>query len=210
MKSGDPIVFIVDDDYRVREALCSLVESVGLRVAAFDSGVAFLEFEKPDAPACLILDLKLPGLDGLDIQQELQAGNAPPIVFISAQGDVPSSVRAMKAGAIDFLTKPFPEHELLRAIKAGIASDIAARQQRAELGELQRNYDLLTPREREVFRFVAAGFANKETAADLGISEVTIGVHRSQVMRKMKARSLAELVRMADRLGIVPATGPSK
>jgi FixJ family two-component response regulator len=146
----------------------------------------------------------------LDIQQELQAGNAPPIVFISAQGDVPSSVRAMKAGAIDFLTKPFPEHELLRAIEAGIASDIAARQQRAELGELQRNYDLLTPREREVFRFVAAGFANKETAADLGISEVTIGVHRSQVMRKMKARSLAELVRMADRLGIVPATGPSK
>jgi len=210
VKSEDPIVFVVDDDDRVREALCSLIQSAGLRVAAFDSGSAFLAFEKPDAPACLVLDLNLPGINGLDLQQELLGGNAPPIVFISAHGDVPSTVRAMKAGAIDFLSKPFPVPALLRAIEAGIASDKAAIRQRAELGELQRNYALLTPREREVFRFVAAGFANKETAADLGISEVTIGVHRSQVMRKMKARSLAELVRMADRLGIILATGPSK
>lgn len=210
MRSGDPIVFVVDDDYRVRDALCSLIESVGLRVAAFDSGSAFLAFEKPDAPACLILDLKLPGINGLEIQQELLAGHAPPIIFISAQGDVSSSVQAMKAGAIDFLAKPFRERELLRAIEAGIASDRAARQHRADLGELQRNYAALTPREREVFRFVAAGFANKETAAELGISELTIGVHRSQVMRKMKARSFAELVRMADKLGMTLATDPSK
>jgi len=210
MKYDDPIVFIVDDDHRVREALCSLIESIGLRVAAFDSGSAFLAFEKPDAPACLVLDLNLPGLNGLDIQQELLAGDAPPIVFVSAYGDVPSSVQAMKSGAIDFLSKPFRELDLLRAIESGIASDKAARQQRAELGELQRNYGLLTPREREVFRFVAAGFANKVTAADLGISELTIGVHRSQVMRKMKARSLAELVRMADKLGIKMAIDLTK
>jgi FixJ family two-component response regulator len=205
MNSENAIVFLVDDDRRVRTALCSLIESFGLRVEAFDSGAAFLAFEKPDVPACLILDLNLPGLNGLDIQRQLLSGSAPPIVFISGQGDVPSSVQAMKAGAIDFLSKPFGEQELLRAIETGIAADRAARQQRAELGELRHNLNLLTPREREVFRFVAAGLANKETAAELGISEATIGVHRGQVMRKMKARSLAELVRMADRLGLVPA-----
>jgi FixJ family two-component response regulator len=176
----------------------------GWPVLTFSSGSAFLEFEKPDAPACLVLDLNLPGISGLDLQQELLAGHAPPIVFISAYGDIHSSVRAMKAGAIDFLSRPFGAQELLRAIEAGIASDQAARQKRAELDELERNHALLTPREREVFRLVAAGLANKETAADLGISDVTVGVHRSQVMRKMKARSLAELVRMADKLGKRP------
>ncbi|HEX4773374.1 MAG TPA: response regulator [Bryobacteraceae bacterium] len=210
MKTGDPIVFVVDDDYRVRRALCSLIESVGFQVAGFDSGSAFLAFEKPDAPACLVLDLNLPDINGLEVQEELLAGNAPPIIFISAQGDVPSSVQAMKAGAIDFLSKPFRERDLLRAIEAGIAADTAARRRREEVSELQHNYALLTPREREVFRFVAAGFANKEAAADLGISDVTIGVHRSQVMRKMKARSLAELVRMADKIGVALAAGPSK
>ena len=206
MNSGSPIVFVVDDDYRVREALSSLISSVGLRVATFGSASEFLGSEKPDSPACLILDLELPGVSGLELQQELSAASAPPIVFITGHGDVPSSVRAMKAGAIEFLSKPFDEQDLLRVIGAGIALDRAARQKRSELAELQRHYDLLTPREREVLPFVVAGFANKQTAGDLGTSEITIGVHRGQIMRKMGAGSLAELVRMADRLRIPRAT----
>jgi FixJ family two-component response regulator len=207
MDSDNPIVFVVDDDFRVREALSSLISSVSLRVAAFGSAAEFLESEKPDAPACLILDLKLPDISGLELQQELAALDAPPIVFITGHGDIPSSVRAMKAGAIEFLSKPFSEQELLDAINTAIAVDRAARQKRSELAELQRHYNLLTPREREVLPFVVAGFANKQTAADLGTSEITIGVHRGQIMRKMGARSLAELVRMADKLGIARATG---
>jgi FixJ family two-component response regulator len=199
----------VDDDYRVREALSSLISSVGLRVAVFGSAAEFLEFEKPDAPACLILDLNLPDVGGLELQQELAVLDAPPIVFITGYGDIPSSVRAMKAGAIEFLSKPFSEQELLDAANAAIAVDRAARQKRSELAELQRHYGLLTPREREVLPFVVAGFANKQTAADLGTSEITIGVHRGQIMRKMGARSLAELIRMADKLGIAHATGPA-
>jgi FixJ family two-component response regulator len=206
MNSDNPIVFVVDDDYRVREALSSLISSVRLRVAAFGSAAEFLESEKPDAPACLVLDLELPDISGLELQQELAAGDAPPIVFITGHGDIPSSVRAMKAGAIEFLSKPFSEQELLGAIDTAIAVDRAARQKRSELAELQRHYNLLTPREREVLPFVVAGFANKQTAADLGTSEITIGVHRGQIMRKMGARSLAELVRMADKLGIARAT----
>jgi FixJ family two-component response regulator len=202
MNSESPIVFVVDDDNRVREALSDLISSVGLRVAAFGSASEFLESEKPDAPACLILDLQLPGISGLELQRELAGRAAPPIVFITGHGDIPSSVRAMKAGAIEFLSKPFGEQELLQAIDAAIVLDRTARQQRSELAELQRHYKLLTPREREVLPFVVAGFANKQTAADLGTSEITIGVHRGQIMRKMGARSLAELVRMADRLGI--------
>jgi len=202
MISDSPIVFVVDDDYRVREALSSLISSVGLRVAVFNSAAEFLGSEKPDAPACLVLDLQLPGTSGLELQQQLIAGEAPPIIFISGHGDFPSSVRAMKAGAVEFLSKPFNEQELLQAIDAAIARDRIARQQRSELAELQRHYNLLTPREREVLPFVVAGCANKVTAADLGTSEITIGVHRGQVMRKMGARSLAELVRMADTLGI--------
>ena len=202
MSSDSPIVFVVDDDYRVREALSSLINSIGLEVAVFGSAQEFLEFEKPDSPACLVLDLELPGASGLDLQQELAAGNSPPIIFITGHGDVSSSVRAMKAGAIEFLPKPFGEQELLRAIDTAIALDRKLRQERSELSELQRHYVLLTPRERQVLPFVVAGLANKQTAGELGTSEITIGVHRGQIMRKMAARSLAELVRMADKLGI--------
>lgn len=205
--NDSPIVFVVDDDYRIREALSSLISSVGLRVADFGSAAEFLESEKPDAPACLVLDLELPDINGLELQQDLATTTAPPIVFITGHGDIPSSVRAMKAGAIEFLSKPFSEQELLQAIDAAIAVDREARQKRSELSELQRHYILLTPREREVLPFVVEGFANKQTAADLGTSEITIGVHRGQIMRKMGARSLAELVRMADKLGIARAAG---
>ena len=208
MNTDDPIVFVVDDDYRIREALSSLLASVGLRVVTFGSSAEFLQAERPDSSSCLVLDLELPGVTGLELQTELAAGNNPPIVFITGHGDVPSSVRAMKAGAVEFLLKPFGEHELLRAIEAAIALDREARQKRSELAELQKHYALLTPREREVLPFVVAGFANKQTAADLGTSEITIGVHRGQIMHKMGARSLAELVRLADKLGIARAAGP--
>ena len=209
MTPDNPIVFLVDDDPRVREALCSLFSSMGLRVAAFGSAAEFLAFEKPDAPSCLILDLQLPDVNGLELQRELAGGEAPPIVFITGHGDIPSSVRAMKAGAIEFLSKPFGEQELLQAIDAALALDGTARQKRSELAELRKSYSLLTPREREVLPFVVAGFANKETAGELGTSEITIGVHRGQIMRKMGARSLAELVRMADKLGIAQTARPS-
>jgi FixJ family two-component response regulator len=207
VNSDNPIVFVVDDDYRVREALSSLIASVGLHVAAFGSAAEFLESEKPDSPACLVLDLELPDTSGLELQRELAAGDGPPIIFITGHGDIPSSVRAMKAGAIEFLPKPFSAQELLRAIDAAIAVDREVRQKRSELAELQKHYVLLTPREREVLPFVVAGFANKQTAADLGTSEITIGVHRGQIMHKMGARSLAELVRMSDKLGIARAPG---
>ena len=206
MTSDNPIVFVVDDDYRVREALSSLIASVGLRVTAYGSAAEFLEADKPDQPACLVLDLELPGPSGLDLQRELANGSGLPIIFITGHGDIPSSVRAMKAGAIEFLPKPFGDEDLLKAIDAAIALDRAARQERAELADLRKHYDLLTPREREVLPFVVAGLANKQTAAELGTSEITIGVHRGQVMRKMGAGSLAELVRMADRLRIARGT----
>lgn len=204
-----PIVFVVDDDNRVREALSRLISSVGLAVATFGSAAEFMESEKPDAPACLVLDLQLPGTTGLELQQQLVSGDAPPIVFITGHGDVPSTVRAMKAGAIEFLSKPFDQEELLRAIDTAIHLDRVARRKRSELAELQKHYSLLTPREREVLTFIAAGFANKQAAGDLGIAENTIGVHRGQIMRKMGARSLPELVRMADTLGIALAGPPT-
>ena len=209
MTPDNPIVFLVDDDPRVREALSSLLSSVGLCVAAFGSAAEFLAFEKPDAPSCLVLDLQLPDVSGLELQRELAGGEAPPIIFITGHGDVPSSVRAMKAGAIEFLSKPFGEQGLLQAIDAALAVDRTAREKRSELAELRKTYALLTPREREVLPFVVAGFANKETAGELGTSEITIGVHRGQIMRKMGARSLAELVRMADKLGIAQTARPS-
>ena len=209
MNPDSPIVFVVDDDYRVREALSRLISSVGLAVVVFGSAAEFMESEKPDAPACLVLDLQLPGTSGLELQQQLAAGDPPPIVFITGHGDIPSTVRAMKAGAVEFLSKPFDERDLLQAIDAAITMDREARRKRSELSELQKHYSLLTPREREVLTFVVAGFANKQTAGDLGIAENTIGVHRVQIMRKMGARSLAELVRMADKLGIAPANPPT-
>jgi len=198
----DPIIFIVDDDYRMREALSSFVESMGFRTASFGSGCDFLEADRPDSPACLILDLELPDISGLELQQELADKNAPPVIFVTGHGDVPSSVRAMKAGAVEFLSKPFDEQELQSAIETAIGIDRSARQKRSELQHLNSSYKLLTPREQEVLPFVVSGLLNKETAADLGTSEVTIRVHRGQIMRKMGARSLAELVRMADKLGI--------
>lgn len=202
MKPERPIVYVVDDDLGVREALFSLISSAGLRVAVFGSATEFLESEKEDAPGCLILDLQLPGTNGLELQQQLAGGVAPPIVFISGHGDVSSSVRAMKKGATEFLSKPFGDEELLQAIHAAISMDRNAREKRSELAELHRHYQLLTRREREILPFVVAGFANKVTAGDLGTSEITIGVHRGQIMRKMGARSLADLVRMADKLGV--------
>jgi FixJ family two-component response regulator len=209
MNDDNPMVFVVDDDARVREALSNLLTSVGLRVAIFGSATAFLASEKPDAPACLVLDLELPDINGLELQQELAAIEAPPIVFITGHGDIPSSVRAMKAGAVEFLSKPLVPQELLAAIDAALGLDRTARQKRSELAELQGRYDRLTPREREVLPFVVAGYLNKQTAGDLGTSEITIGVHRGQIMRKMAARSLAELVRMADKLGIDRRTRPA-
>jgi FixJ family two-component response regulator len=206
MNQESAIVFIVDDDHRVRAALCRLMESAGLRVAAFASASEFLKSDKPDCPACLVLDLKLPDISGLELQKELADQDAPPVVFITGHGDIPTSVRAIKAGAIEFLPKPFGDEELLRAIEAGIDLDRAARQRRSELAELQRHYQLLTSREREVLPFVVSGFANKQAADHLRVAENTIAVHRGQIMRKMGAQSLAELVRMADKLGIHPIT----
>jgi FixJ family two-component response regulator len=207
MSAATPLVYVVDDDYRVREALESLLASVGYDVALFGSAAEFLSAEKPDIPGCLILDLQLPGASGLDLQQQLVAGDAPPIVFLTAHGDIPASVRAMKAGAVEFLPKPVGEDQLLKAVEEAITRDRAAREKRLEIADLRNHYNSLTRRERDVLPFVVAGFANKQTAADLGTSEITIGVHRGQIMRKMGARSLAELIRMADKLGI---TRPSE
>jgi len=205
----DPIIFVVDDDYRMQEALSSLIAAMGFRVATFGSASEFLKAEKSDSPACLILDLELPDIHGLELQQELADNDAPPVIFVTGHGDIPSSVRAMKAGAVEFLSKPFDEQELQSAIETSIAMDRLARQKRSELAELQRRYSLLTHREQEVLPFVVEGFLNKQTAADLGTSEVTIRVHRGQIMRKMGARSLAELVRMADKLRVPPRRGSS-
>jgi FixJ family two-component response regulator len=201
------IVFVVDDDRRVLDALARLISSAGLAVVTFTSAAEFLASEKPDAPACLVLDLQMPGVNGLELQQQLAERDAPPIIFITGHGDIPSSVRAMKAGAVEFLSKPFDDDQLMGAIEAAIAMDRLARRKRSELTELRERYALLTAREREVLPFVVAGFANKQAAGDLGIAENTIAVHRGQIMRKMGSRSLAELVRMADKLGIFPA-GP--
>ena len=202
MKPDTPIVYVLDDDYRVREALSSLFQSMGYCVEVFASAAEYLVFKKPDSPACLVLDLDLPGMTGLELQREIAGPDNPPIIFLTGHGDVPSSVRAMKAGAVEFLLKPFDHQELLKAIDAAILQDREARVKRAETADLRRRYALLTPREREVLPFVVAGLLNKQTAAELGTSEITIQVHRGQIMRKMAASSLAELVKMAGKLGI--------
>lgn len=203
MKPADPIVFLVDDDLAVREGLSSLIRSVGLRVETFVSAQDFLQFRPPDAPACLVLDVRMPGLSGLDLQRQLaDAGNRVPIIFITGHGDIPMTVRAMKAGAAEFLSKPFRNQDLLDAIAHSLKQDEAARQQRTELAEIQARYDTLTSREREVTVLIVRGMLNKQAAAELGITEITIKFHRHNVMDKMKARSLPALVRMVESLGL--------
>jgi FixJ family two-component response regulator len=202
MKQDEAIVYVLDDDDRVREALSNLLRSMGHRVEVFASAAEYLRFERPDSPACLILDLDLPGMNGLELQRKIAGEDAPPIVFLTGHGDIPSSVRAMKAGAVEFLLKPFDTQELLRAIDTAVAQDRDTRLKRAEISELRRRYALLTPRERQVLPFVVSGMLNKQTAAELGISEITTQVHRAQIMRKMAASSLADLVKMAGKLGI--------
>lgn len=197
------VVFVIDDDPSVRDAVAGLLRSVGLEVCAFGSTQEFLHSERPDVPGCLVLDVRLPGRSGLDFQRELaETGVNLPIVFITGHGDIPMSVRAIKAGAIEFLTKPFHDQELLDAIQLGIERDRARRRDVAAIAELQERYDALTPREREIMALVVTGRMNKQIAADLVVSEITVKVHRGHVMRKMRARSLAELVRMADRLTV--------
>jgi FixJ family two-component response regulator len=203
MSEDKPVVFVIDDDRSVREALEGLLRSVGLKVQAFASTQDFLQCERPDAPGCLVLDVRLPGLSGLDFQRELaKSNNAPPIIFITGHGDIPMSVRAIKAGAIEFLTKPFRDQELLDAVQHGIEQDRVQRTQAIAVADLKERFDALTSRERQIMELVVTGRPNKQLAAELDVSEITVKVHRGNVMRKMQAKSLAELVRMADRLGL--------
>jgi FixJ family two-component response regulator len=200
---ADAMVFVVDDDTSLRESLKNLIRSVGLRVEAFASAQEFLRSKHPDVPGCLVLDVRLPGLSGLDLQKRMAEADVEiPIIFITGHGDVPMTVQAMKAGAVEFLTKPFRDQELLDAIQQALERDRKAREQRAEVEALRSRFDLLTPREREVMPLVVAGLLNKQIAAELGASETTIKIHRHHVMEKMRAGSLADLVRIADRIGI--------
>ena len=206
MKEAEATVFVVDDDESIREALRDLLESVGLRVETFASAPEFLQSRRSDVPGCLVLDIRLPGLSGLDLQREMAVANInTPIIFITGHGDIPMTVRAMKAGAVEFLTKPFRDQDLLDAIQQALGRDRAARQEQADTAELRSRFNSLTPRESEVFALVVTGLLNKQIALQLGTSEITIKQHRHQVMRKMEADSFAELVRMAEKLGI-PAT----
>jgi FixJ family two-component response regulator len=202
MNSDDHIVFIVDDDARLREALDELLASHGMRAVAFGSAGEYIRADKPDIPACLILDVELPDINGLDLQGQIVEGEHPPIIFLTGHGDIPSSVRAIKHGAVDFLTKPFSDTNLMAAIRTAIAQDREQRSQRTQLDVLRQRYLSLTPREREVLPLVVSGLLNKQAASELGISEVTLQIHRRNVMQKMAAASLADLVRIAERLEV--------
>lgn len=202
MTDDEYIVFIVDDDARIRESLGELLASHGIAAFAFASAGEYVAATKPKRPACLILDVELPDINGLDLQRQMAEGDHPPIVFITGHGDIPSSVRAIKRGAVDFLTKPFNDTDLMQAIRAAVAQDREAHAERADFAILEQRYNELTPREREVLPLVISGLLNKQAAAELGISEVTLQIHRRNVMQKMAAASLADLVRIAERLQI--------
>jgi FixJ family two-component response regulator len=210
MKSGPQsavaTVFVVDDDLAIRQALSSLIRSVNLRVETFSSAREFLRRGRPETPVCLVLDIRLPDLNGLDLQQHLiRKAVDLPIIFITGHGDIPMSVRAIKAGALEFLTKPFRKRDLLRAIKQAIERDREALMHRKEIAELSARYDSLTPREQEVMRAVVKGLPNKHIAAELGTAEITVKIQRGRVMKKMSANSLPSLVRIAQKLGVDPA-----
>jgi FixJ family two-component response regulator len=210
VKDVDAIVFVVDDDLSIREAIKSLISLTGVRVETFGTAQEFLRTERPDLPGCMVLDVELPGLSGLDLQRELAAhGIKLPIIFITGYGDIPMSVRAMKAGATEFLTKPFSDQDLLDAIQQALERDRAARRHSKEIAEVRRRFDALTSREREVMSLVVAGWLNKQIGFELKISEITVKIHRGRVMSKMGAESLAELVRMTERLEIPKAKDQS-